>query len=709
MNKEKRDILWRIYLIYLVFLILAIAIIGKVFYVQIFQGDYWREKAKTQSMKYMSIEAIRGDICDINGRLLATSVPIFDIRFDADIDVVSDKEFYKNIDSLSLMLSKLFTDRSKEQYKQSLLSARKQQSRYFLIKRNISYMQLKSLQRFPLFKKGRNGGGLIIEQKTRRVKPFQSLASRTIGFEREGHYYVGLEGAYGSELAGISGKRLMKKIAGSSWMPVNDKNEIEPQNGSDVITTLDVNLQDVVEHALLSALIEHDAHHGCAVLMEVNTGYIKGIANLKRQSDGLYVEEYNYAIGEAMEPGSTFKLASLLAAIDDGYVDADDKVSTGDGRMRFADRIMEDSHEGGYGTITVQEAFELSSNIGIAKIIDTYYGKKPQKFVDKLYGLKLNQPLNLDIKGEGIPYIKDPKDKTWSRVSLPWMAHGYELALTPLQVLTLYNAVANNGKMLKPMFVKELRNASRIVKEFEPEVLHPLIAKESTIQILRQMLEGVVERGTATNIRTSLFKIAGKTGTAQVANKIHGYKNDHKIHYNASFVGYFPADNPKYSCIVVINDPNKGAYYGNRVAAPVFKEIADKVYATQLDIHRNKNEEKLITMLPEKFFGDRFEVKQILKTFKLNNIIDNPDAKWVEANINQKMNIAELKPKQLEVKNLVPDVRGLKARDAIFLLENAGLQVQITGRGIVSQQSLQPGSKIAKGQYIWLRLNNSDI
>lgn len=707
MKRFKKDILWRVYLIYLIFLFLGIAILGKAFYIQFFEGDFWKSKSEDQNLKYVSIKAIRGDICDANGRLMATSVPVFDARMDASPAIVSDKLFYEKIDSLANCLSKLFKDRSTETYKQNLINARKQKNRYYLIKRDISYMQMKKLHTFPLFNKGRYGGGLIVEQKNKRIKPFKHLASRTIGFERRGNYYVGLEGAFSEQLSGISGKRLMRKIAGNSWMPLNDENEIEPQNGYNIITTIDINLQDVVENALLRRLELHEADHGCAVLMEVQTGHIKAIANLKRNKNGYYTEEYNHAIGESIEPGSTFKLASMIALLDDGLVKPNQMVKTGDGKMKFYGKTMEDSHIGGFGTVTAKEVFEFSSNIGISKLVVDNYGKNPQKFVDKLYSMNLHKPLGISIKGEGKPFIKDTKDETWSGISLPWMAHGYEVALTPMQILTLYNAVANSGKMIKPMFVKEIRETSQTVHSFATEEINPSICKESTIKIIKEMLEGVVENGTAKNIRSSLYSIAGKTGTAQIANKKFGYQNESKVVYNSSFAGYFPANDPKYSCIVVINKPQQGGYYGSTVAAPVFKEISDKVYATQLDIHMRETGEKLLAELP-KTFGERHEIETILKELNYNQSLDNPDATWVEAQYNKTMELAKLEAKTFKAQETVPDVRGLKAKDAIFLLENSGMEVEISGRGIVAQQSIQPGTKISKGQHIWLRLTIED-
>lgn len=705
MKNVKKDILWRVYLVYLLFLTVGFLIIGQVIYIQLFEGEQWRERAKDQTMKYMDIKAIRGDICDSKGQLMATSLPIFEARMDASPKIISDKHFYEKVDSLAFLLSRLFKNYSKEEYKQRLIYARKNNKRYYLIKRNITYREVEQLKTFPLFRLGRYGGGMIIEQKTKRYKPFKYIASRTIGFERQGEYYVGLEGAYSDVLSGVGGKRLMKKISGDSWMPVNDRNEIEPKNGNNIITTIDMDLQDVVENALLKKLMLHDADHGCAVIMEVKTGHVKAIANLKKNINDVYVEEYNYAIGEAMEPGSTFKLASMISVFDHGYVDTDDIVNTGNGRLRFANQLMEDSHHGGWGTITVRKAFEVSSNVGVSKIIYKYYNKNPQKFVDKLYEMNLHQPLGLEIRGEGKPKIKHTKSKTWSKVSLPWMAIGYEVALTPMQILAFYNAIANDGKMVSPMFVKEIRKTGSTIKKFPTRVINNAICKPSTLKTMQELLKGVVERGTAEGIKSNLYNIAGKTGTAQIAEQKYGYGNNAKMQYNASFVGYFPADNPQYSCIVVINKPQKGGYYGSTVAAPVFREIADKVYATQLDIHLKNAHENKLASLPSNVFGEKEELKTILKELNYKYQSENPDAKWAVTD-NSKKNIVKLKAKPVKINSKVPNVKGMKAKNAIYILENRGLEVHVTGRGKVVEQSLRAGSTIKSGQEIWLRLSN---
>lgn len=701
MTDKKGDILWRVYLIYVIFFVFAIIILARVVYIQFVQGDFWRQKAKEATLRYINIDAIRGDICSNDGSLMATSVPIFEVRCDLSKKTIPDELFNKNVDSLALCLSQLFPEFSKATYKEQLVKARRSNSRYYLIKRNVTYAQLKKIKTFPIFKLGRYKGGLIVEQKTRREKPFRYLAERTIGFERKGNYYVGLEGAYSNILAGQSGKRLMQKIADGVWMPLNDDNEIEPKNGNDIITTIDINIQDVAEHSLMNHLQKHDATHGCVIVMEVETGYIRAIANLTRTAPGVYEEKYNYAIGESSEPGSTFKLASMIVALDDGVVKITDKINTYNGKIRYADREMSDSHDGGYGVITVKEAFSVSSNVAISKIIYDNYKNNPSRFTDKLYKMGLNKPLDITIPGEGLPQIKNPKNKTWSKVSLPWMAIGYEVSLTPLQILTLYNAVANNGKMMKPQFVTEIRQTGKTIQHFDPQILNNQICKPSTIANVKEMLEEVVENGTAKNIKNSIYKIAGKTGTAQVAMANLGYKSSSKINYKASFAGYFPADNPKYSCIVVINNPNMGAYYGSAVAAPVFKEVADKIYATELNIHSNQLIMVENSIIPKIGIGFKDDVEAIYKYFGLKVVDNAPDNNIICPKITNKQVVCE----SYDYKNVtVPDVIGMNLSDALYVLENAGINVKFSGKGKVLSQSIAKGSRITENSTMFLQL-----
>jgi cell division protein FtsI (penicillin-binding protein 3) len=689
MSSEKNDILRNVYIVYFLVVLAGCAIIGKAGYIQFVEGDIWREKGKVMNLKVEKIEATRGNIMASDGSLLAASVPLFNLRIDAGNTHFNDQYFYDNVDSLALCLSNLFNDKSKAIYKQILIKGRKNNNRYLLLKRDITYTQLKKLRKFPIFRDGKYKGGVIAEEKSKRVLPYQWLAFRTIGWDKDGSQNdVGLEGAYSDILKGESGSRLMQRIGSGAWRPSNEENEIDPQNGHDIITSIDINIQDVAEDALMRQLIKNEADHGCAILMEVSTGFIVAIANLGKNEKGFYEEKFNYAIGESSEPGSTFKTASLLAALDDGLIDTSRIVDTEDGTTRFANRVMRDSHKGGYGKISVARAFELSSNVAISKAIVDAYKDKPQGLIDRFYFMRLNQTLGLDIPGEGQPNIKNTDHKYWSKVSLPWMSIGYEIAMTPLQTLAFYNAIANNGVMVKPQFIKEIRSSGILTKKFETVVLKDKIVKNhDAILQMRKLLEGVVENGTATNLRNPVYKIAGKTGTAQIAQNNKGYN---KSNYKASFAGYFPADNPKYSCIVVINNPTKGIYYGGSIAGPVFKEIADKVYATRLSPDDSVNEKFLATTI-KNASGSSNELAYLLKH---SNLKLPGDSDYIKIETNDTVTMVRSLVLNDDV---MPEVIGMGARDAVYVLESAGLNVKVVGKGKVRKQSIVPGSAYKRG------------
>ncbi len=703
MKNLKKDILSRVYLVYAFVTLFALVILGQTFNVQYVQGAEWREKAENLTTGFKNIEAVRGNLYAADGSLLATSVPIYEVRFDANTEALTDDIFYEGIDSLCLQLSGLFPSKSKQQYKAELIAARKKGSRYHLIKRNVKYTELKELKEFKIFKRGKFKGGLIYTQQNKRVRPFEILAARTIGYEREGVKPVGLEGAYTKDLSGVNGKRLMQKIAGGVWMPISDENEVEPQDGSDVHTTIDINIQDVAENALKKQLEMHGADHGCVALMEVSTGQIKAIANLSLTKNGNYYETYNYMIGESTEPGSVFKLPALMAAFEDGYLTLDDMIDTEDGTTKFYDKTMRDSHKGGFGVITVKRAFEVSSNVAISKLINQNYADKPQQFVDRLYKMNLNKRLGIEVAGEGMPLIKSTDDGSWSGISLPWMSIGYESHLTPLQILTFYNAVANDGKMVKPMFVKHIKHRGKIIKEFKPEVINNSICSKKTIEMAQEMLLGVVEEGTARNLKNSTYKIAGKTGTAQIANDKYGYKYESKISHQASFVGYFPADNPKYTCIVVVNAPSRNVYYGNLVAGPIFKEVADKVYASSVAIHAElKNKEnKAVSKIPYAKDGYYEDLARVYSELGVKTKTSQKVNDWVKVSTGTE-NVQIYHKKIAPI--YIPDVTGLSVKDAVFILENQGLVVKFTGAGTVKKQSINPGEKIVKGAKILLEL-----
>lgn len=585
METNQKQFLYRLYLVAGVLVFLGLGIGYKIFHIQYVDGNDYRKIAKNNTLQNFTISPERGNIFSDDGSLLAASTISFDIYFDAV--TVSDANFSKYSKELSKELSKTF-NKSEKTFLDRLIFAKNNNKRYHLINRGVSIENLNKIRQMPLFKMGGVRGGLIIEKKNSRDYPLNKIAERTIGYERiskdDNFSGVGLEHAFGSKLRGKNGLQLMQKISNGKWKPISSSNKIEPIPGNDIISTINVGFQDITHHSLLKQLEDFEADHGTAVVMETNTGEIKAISNLGRTSEGKYYEKLNYAVGEHFEPGSTFKLMSVIAAFEDDKVEPNTIIDTEKGVLSFYGNKVRDSKPGGYGKISVNDAFKFSSNTGIVKIISESYGNEPHKFSDRLFNMGLNNKLGLSILGESSPRIPHPNDKNWNGLSLPWMAYGYGVLLSPLQILTFYNSVANNGEMVKPVFIRQSRLESNKV------VLNPSICSEDTLNKVKLMLENVVndEGGTANNIQSNIYRIAGKTGTGQV-----DYNTDN-MQYISSFVGYFPADKPKYSCIVIIHKPNKKkGYYGATVAAPVFKKIADKIYSLTPELV-NYNETKKI-------------------------------------------------------------------------------------------------------------------
>jgi cell division protein FtsI (penicillin-binding protein 3) len=697
----KRNILIRVSVVYLAMVVFAIAILGKMFYLQLIEKDKW-EEAGENSISYKTIEPNRGNIYSAEGRLLAVSVPYYEVRMDMRSEAFTRDIFDRNVDSLAIRLARLFNDRHWTMYKRNLVKAREEGERFYLVKRNVSYAQLQELRDFPIFRLGRYKGGTIFVQQNMRVRPHRELAARTIGYTMQGDLgsVVGIEGAYDEELSGVQGYRLMQKIPSGNWMPVSDRNEVDPRDGYDVVTTIDIDLQDVAENALLTQLLKHEADHGSVVVMEVKTGKIRAIANLGKNEDGDYTENYNYAIGESTEPGSTFKLASAISLLEDGLVDPDDKVDVGDGFVIFDGHRLEDSGDEGLGVITFREAFEKSSNVGISKLVKENYEKRPSDFVDRLYRLGLNQKLGLEIKGEGAPDIKYTDSPLWSKLSLPMMSIGYEVRQTPLQVLAFYNAIANDGEMVKPLFVEEIRYHGKVEHEFKKTVLNHKICSDETLDKIRPMLEGVVERGTAKNLQNSYYPIAGKTGTSQIADAKHGYQQGR---YQASFVGYFPSDDPRYSCIVVISSPSQSVYYGNLVAGPIFREITDRIYIQDLNMQK-PGKHFLAENLgaPYSKSGYKRELESALKYLDIPYTSNEHESEWVKTMSTEEGVLL----RRTDISGLyVPDVKDMGARDAVFLLENMGLRTEINGRGTVHSQDPPPGTLLRKGDHVTLKMS----
>ena len=666
MDNEK-NILNRLYFVAGCMFIFAIIVVVKLVSIQLIDGEKYTSLAQESTIKEMEIPASRGNVYSANGNLLAMSIPKYDIRIDAITP--SKKTFDKYLKPLSDSLAK-YHAKSSGYYQQNLRKARVNKNRYFLLARNISYTDYIRFRNFPMLDLGAFKGGLIVEQTTKREHPMGGIAQRSIGYERfdeKGNVTrAGIDGAYGEKyLRGTDGKRLKQKIGKGQWKPIQDFNQVEPKDGYDVYTTIDVNIQDIAHHALLKQLEHYEAEHGCAVVMEVKTGEIKAISNLARAKSGKYYEKRNYAIYESHEPGSTFKIMALMAALEDGVVDTSTVVDTKKGVKTFYGRKIYDSHHGGYGEISVGKALEVSSNIGLATIIDEHYSKNPEKFIKRLRSWSLNKPLGLSILGEGKPVIPEPGHNLWSKNALPSMAYGYNLRLTPLQTLTFYNAIANDGEMVKPQFLKEVREFDKVIVPFKKKVINSQICSKNTIGKVKQLLKNVVEKkdGTGNRLYSPNFSMAGKTGTAQTEYWMDDWLENRR--YVSSFVGYFPVENPKYSCIVVIHKPStKKGYYGADVSGPVFKRVAQKIF-TDTPIVDEVETLEMKSELVENEYESYYKTAQTYLT-------------------------------------IMPNVKGLPAMDALALLENMGLKVRISGSGLVKSQSINQGIKVEKNQTVVL-------
>lgn len=694
-------------LTFVLFLIMGIFIIHRIYIIQFKEGEYWRKKSKEITTRFIEIEASRGNIYDQKYNLLATSIPYYDIGMDVNVPGLDDKTFNSKKDSLALMLHKLFPQKSKKEYLALLNKARQEGDRYIILKRKATYQELQEVKTFPILRNGKKGG-LVVFQTSKRILPFKYLAARTIGMARENVKPVGLEGAYDSILRGQSGRRLMQKIAGDVWRPINDEDEIQAKNGNDIVTTLDINIQDVAEHALLKALIKNQASHGSVILIETKTGKIKAIANLKQKDSIHYEEELNFAIGYPSEPGSTFKLASALALLEEYDIDLNESIEVGNGECTYYNQKMRDAHPPHATTITFEEAFKTSSNVGISKIVTKYFSKNPQRFIYHLSRFHLDKPYGIEIPGEGIPKIKKPGDKDWYGTTLPWMSIGYETMLTPLQILMLYNMVANNGVIIKPMFVERIEYNGKTIAKLDTHIIATNVLKPSTIQKAKRILRAVVESGTAKSLNISAFKVAGKTGTAQIAKKGKYHTNNNDKTYLASFVGFFPLENPLYTCIVTISSPSKGIYYGGLVAGPVFKEIAEKVYSTNIQTIQPLNFKKDSVIHLPFISGASFERLNYLKhqlkidiSVPYNRLVGPlyPDSIKYHRTTSPINTLLE--------KNILPDLKGMALSDILPYLENKGIKVIINGEGWISHQSIAPNSKIEKGQKLILTLSQS--
>jgi len=705
---KTKIVIWRVYVVFLMLLFVCVFIVFKVFAIQAsptYGGVVKERKADVQIRK---ITPIRGSIFADNGKLLVASDPVYNLFWDAK--VVDDALFNDKLDSLAFGLSQIIASKNRAQWKSYLIRGKEGAKRYYKIGRNISRRDLKRIKLLPVFGLSQYGGGLIIEQEDKRETQFGILAQRVIGYTRKNDSTaldegkVGIENAFDSHLRGVVGQREMRRLGTGEFVPATDQFLVKPQDGQDVLTTLDVNFQDVAETELMRQLKLQGAANGCVVLMEVSTGRIKAMANLEKGKDGRYYESYNHAIGSRTEPGSTFKLASLMVGLEDGAFDITDMVDTEDGTKEYYDQVMRDSKVGGYGVISIKDAFASSSNVGFSKMITENYGRNPQKYVDGIKRL-MGFSTGFAVKGEKKPNIKNASDDLWSGVSLPWTSIGYETEFTPLQILTFYNAVANNGVVVRPQIVKEICQNGKVMETFDVEIINPRLCSRATIRKARECMEAVVEYGTGKSLRLSEgagFKIAGKTGTTQVAKGISGYKTGEKVKYQASFCGYFPANEPRYSCIVVVAAPNKGKY-GAEVAGTVFKAIAKKVFAADFKHHKALNDASFVEekSAPITKPGHSGETLYVISDLDVPVKKDQDAGDWIQ--LESQSGYIHVKNKFVG-KTTVPNVKGMGLKDALYLLENSGLLVRIKGTGRVVKQSLAAGKTFKKNDSIVLTL-----
>jgi cell division protein FtsI (penicillin-binding protein 3) len=717
----RKDILWRVYLCFIAIVVLGVMVLGRTLYIQQVQGRFWKEEGNKKQLKFIDVGAERGTIFSEDGNILSTSVPIYDVYVDFMADGLREKngQRYKdNIDSLSLLLAALFKDKNNpnhktaQQFRREMDLAYQNKARYYLLLHKISFVEFDQLRDFPLVRMGKFKSGFMPDMRDKRINPYVLLANRTIGLTREkAGQNVGLEQRYDEYLRGTTGKQLMRYISGGVYLPVEGV-EVEPENGKDIVTTLDTYMQDVAEHALMKMLLNNNSLHGTAIVMETSTGKIKAIANLgkqinKKDSGYSYTEDLNYGIGKATEPGSVFKLATTLALMEDGYVNKNTLVDCEGGSKSFHGLRIKDSHLG-TGIISVKEAFLRSSNVAFAKLADQYYHSQPQQFIEHLHRMRLDTFTGVDITAtSGRPTIKKPSNRSWSKTTIPYMAHGYEELVTPLHLLMLYNAIANNGKLMKPYLVNSIQQYGLPVKSMQPQVLVQKICKDDVLLQLQECLSAVVDSAHGTGHRIlydSAYKIAGKTGTAVTALNNKGYNKGNKI-YQSSFIGYFPANQPKYSIAVVIQNTKESIkYYGADVAGRVFKEISDRIYSRYIGNSYGKMPSASDSNHYQ-VYGLKNELDAITTGLQLPATDSAKGGYW--RTLHMQNNKAGLQWETSRVGGAlqVPSLLGLGLKDAVYLAENKGMQVAIKGKGKVMSQSLQPGIAFKKGQQITIFLN----
>lgn len=661
----------------------------QMFRIQVVEGEKWLSMSDSATIRHQDITPARGNIYSDDGSLLSTSMPIYEIRWDAT--VVNKDTFNAYVDELAIDLADLFPENSASYYRTMLRKARRDGNRYKLIRRRVSYPEQKQMRDFAIFRKGRYRGGFLSELTTKRVKPAGQLAFRTIGYSSVDNPGVGLERSYDDDLGGVKGKRLVQRISGG-YRPINDNNLIEPQNGRDVHTTINIDFQEIAQRSLEKALVTHKADHGCVVVMEVATGKIKAISNLKKREDDSYSEMYNYAIGESYEPGSVWKVFSAMAAFEDDLIEPEDSMDIMNGEREYFGKPMKDSDKGHYQKMSFTQAFARSSNVAFSSIIFDNYSSSPSKYISHLKRLDLDKTTSIEILGEPKPFLNHPASSSWSQLTLPWLAIGYENQHTPLQLLTAYNGIINDGMMIRPRIVNQVTDAGLVIKDNNEDADETRVCSKSTSDKIKKLTAAVFTEGSARRVRSSVVTMGGKTGTAQIATK--GQYQKSKL-YNASFVGHVPAENPVYSIYVMVNKPSNGQFYASSVAAPVFSEIAEKIFT--ISIKKDVDDStKTMPLYTKGYYSDFKKLNEYL------SVDLNEEITTEIVSINASNGTAAAITSEA---GSMPNVLGLGVKDAMYVLEMQGLRPKVSGYGRVMEQSPKAGVKVSKNRTVYIRLN----
>ena len=708
---SRKVILVRAYLVFGLLAVFAIAIFVTAVKLQLGTDDKFREEMSAKNTRIKEIEALRGNIYADDGSLLATSVPKYDVVFDLRADGLTSAVFIAKIDSFSMMMSRMFPERSTSDWKEHFIKHREKRTRYLKIGKDLGFEQVKAIRTWPIARLGKFKGGIWYEEKGKRMYFMGELAKRTIGYIKD-KTAVGLEGAFDTLLRGKNGTQMQQRMSGQTWRPIQVGNNRLAVNGKDIVTTLDVRIQDIAQYALQKGLEAESADHGCVIVMETNTGAIKAMANLKRGEDGQYYEAQNYAVSEFTEPGSTFKLVSAIALLEDGKISTKDTIDNSWGKWSWYDLDLEDAVKPKKRFYTLGECLQYSSNVGTSKFVMQHYKKDPEKFTQHAMDLGLHIKPKFDIPSSNGPSIATPEKAGWSGTSLPSLSIGYSSQISPLQTLMLYNTVATKGKLMQPYMVKEIRHEGQTLSKIEPIVLKEQAISAKTAATLTEMLTQVIDNGTAIGIKTENYKIAGKTGTAWLSQGKAGYNQEKNRQFQASFAGFFPANNPQYTIVVVVNNPKGARYSGSQIAAPIFKNISDRIYSTHIKVQPALQTASL-PQVPGILKGDLNKTKWVLNEIGISSQLlldsskNNKNAdpmltgKYIEAT--KEAHSVKLKPVTVN-NNTIPDLRGMGLRDALKILSDMGLKASYSGYGRITDQAPAPNAKRAASNEVVLIL-----